>query len=110
RQATHRRNRSAYSVEAAGRWSLLPQAEARAWDEETLESLIQVYMQRWGVLSRQILSRETAAPPWRELLPVLRRMELRGMLRGGRFIEGLGGEQFALPDFVRPLREQAQAL
>jgi ATP-dependent helicase Lhr and Lhr-like helicase len=62
------------------------------------------------VLSRQILKRESTAPAWRDLLPVLRRRELRGTLRGGRFIEGLGGEQFTLPETVAPLREQARKL
>ena len=78
--------------------------------EDDLEALVQVYLLRWGVLSRQILARETAAPAWRDLLPVLRRQELRGVLRGGRFIEGLGGEQFTLPDTVAPLRDQARRL
>ncbi|MDP2379900.1 MAG: hypothetical protein Q8M35_05330, partial [Pseudohongiella sp.] len=68
------------------------------------------YLQRWGVISRQIVARESVAPAWRDLLPVLRRQELRGNLRGGRFIEGLGGEQFTLPENVAPLREAAKKL
>ncbi|MBU2099135.1 MAG: ATP-dependent DNA helicase, partial [Gammaproteobacteria bacterium] len=100
-----RSRRSGYSVEEAGRWSLLYKPEPAAVDEQTLESLISVYLQRWGVISRQIIARESVAPAWRDLLPVLRRQELRGHLRGGRFIEGLGGEQFTLPELVAPLRE-----
>lgn len=102
--------RSGYSVEEAGRWSLLMRPEATALDDQAMESLVSVYLQRWGVISRQIIARETVAPAWRDLLPVLRRQELRGVLRGGRFIEGLGGEQFTLPENVAPLREAAKLL
>jgi ATP-dependent helicase Lhr and Lhr-like helicase len=105
--------RSGYSIDEAGRWSLLykPQlVHLKPLDEEALEALVSVYLQRWGVISRQIIARETVAPAWRDLLPVLRRQELRGTLRGGRFIEGLGGEQFTLPENVAPLREAAKKL
>jgi ATP-dependent Lhr-like helicase len=105
-----RRRKSGFSVEDAGRWSLLRRPAPSTFSDEDMESLIDVYLLRWGVLSRQILQRETAAPAWRDLLPVLRRQELRGQLRGGRFIEGLGGEQFTWPDNVAPLREQARTL
>lgn len=105
-----RSRKQSYSVEEAGRWSLLQKPESCDLHEDDLEALVQVYLLRWGVLSRQILARETAAPAWRDLLPVLRRQELRGVLRGGRFIEGLGGEQFTLPDTVAPLRDQARRL
>lgn len=99
-----------YDIEDAGRWSLLAPPSSGELDGETLESLVQVYLQRWGVISRAVLAREVAAPSWRELLPVLRRMELRGMIRGGRFIAGVGGEQFTLPETVAPLREHARRL
>jgi len=99
-----------YSVEDAGRWSLLYPPDAGPLNDEMTEELIMVYLLRWGVISRQIVSRESAAPAWRDLLTVLRRLELRGTLRGGRFIEGLGGEQFTLPENVAPLREQARKL
>ena len=55
---------------------------------------------------RKVLERETALPPWRELLYVYRRMEARGEIRGGRFVDGFGGEQFALPDAIGLLRKQ----
>jgi ATP-dependent Lhr-like helicase len=105
-----RSRRTGYSVAEAGRWSLLYKPEPAALDEQAMETLLSIYLQRWGVISRQILAREVASPAWRELLPVLRRQELRGILRGGRFIEGLGGEQFTLPENVAPLREAAKKL
>jgi len=106
-----RRSRTpAYDIEDAGRWSVLTPAVRQALEDEELESLIMVYLQRWGVLSRQMLAREVAAPAWRDLLPMLRRMELRGTVRGGRFLAGIGGEQFTLPETVAPLRDQARRL
>jgi ATP-dependent Lhr-like helicase len=60
---------------------------------------------RYGVFFRDLLAREDAAPSWQELLPVYRRMESRGEIRGGRFITGVGGEQFALPEVVDLLRQ-----
>ena len=59
---------------------------------------------RWGVVFREILARERLALSWRELLYALRRMEARGTVRGGRFVTGFLGEQFALPDAVEDLR------
>jgi ATP-dependent Lhr-like helicase len=59
---------------------------------------------RYGVLFRDLLLRESNAPKWRDLLGVLRRLEARGEVRGGRFVSGFGGEQFALPDAVESLR------
>jgi len=61
---------------------------------------------RYGVFFRDLLAREDAAPSWQELLPVYRRMEARGEIRGGRFITGVGGEQFALPEVVDLLRQE----
>ncbi|MEX1198042.1 MAG: DEAD/DEAH box helicase [Pseudohongiellaceae bacterium] len=111
-----RRRRPAWQIEDAGRWSLLPRAlpgapvgDSAAPDEQ-LEELVMVYLRRWGVLFRQVLSRESAPPPWRVLLQVLRRLELRGDVRGGRFIAGVGGEQFALPGTVEALRQAARPL
>jgi ATP-dependent Lhr-like helicase len=94
---------------SAGRWALLPSlAPALASEERTARFAGQLLM-RWGVLVRDLLVRETLAPPWRDLLPVLRRMEARGEIRGGRFVSGPGGEQFARPealDLLRSLRRQ----
>ncbi|HTQ99580.1 MAG TPA: hypothetical protein VMH83_06300, partial [Candidatus Acidoferrum sp.] len=105
---SHDRRRAIYGIEDAGRWSLLAQAsDAPApLSDEQLERLIHLYCQRWGVITRKALEREQSAPPWRQLLLKLRRMELRGDIRGGRFISGVGGEQFALADTVTALRRQ----
>ena len=74
----------------------------------TAEDRVQRYARqlliRWGVLLRDLLVRETLAAPWRDLLPVLRRMEARGEIRGGRFVAGFTGEQFGRPEAVDLLR------
>jgi ATP-dependent Lhr-like helicase len=113
---SHERRRAIYGIEDAGRWSLLqhgatsPQQPATARPEELsdehMQRLIQLYFARWGVISRKVLEREQNAPSWRQLLLKLRRLELRGEVRGGRFIAGVGGEQFALADTVTALRKQ----
>ena len=75
-----------------------------------MASAVRSYLNRWGVLFRGILEREMLAPPWRVLLRVLRRMELRGSVRGGRFVAGVGGEQFAFQESVDGLRKKAKSL
>ena len=115
-----RRGRKAmFGVEDAGRWSLLEtfqQADSKAqnsrnnyrWDvlnDEQLERLVRIYLQRWGVLFRGLLDRESFAPPWRVLLVKLRKMELRGDIRGGRFVAGVGGEQFAYAETIDGIRQ-----
>jgi ATP-dependent Lhr-like helicase len=87
-----------------GRWSLLNPLAPIA--EERTELWAQQFVRRYGVLCRELLARESSAPPWMELLRVLRRSEARGEIRGGRFIAGLNGEQFALPEAVDALREE----
>jgi ATP-dependent helicase Lhr and Lhr-like helicase len=87
----HVRRRAIYGIEDAGRWALLT---AGAPGDNTL-----------GVITRKVLEREPNAPPWRQLLLKLRRLELRGEVRGGRFISGVGGEQFALAETVTALRK-----
>jgi ATP-dependent Lhr-like helicase len=85
-----------------GRWSLLETKGAVA--ESKTEFWAQQYVRRYGIFCRELLVRESSAPPWRELLKILRRSEARGEIRGGRFIAGLNGEQFALPEAVESLR------
>jgi ATP-dependent Lhr-like helicase len=85
-----------------GRWSLL-EATGDGPGNRT-DFWAQQYMRRYGVLCRELLVRETSAPLWRELLAVLRRAEARGEIRGGRFVAGLNGEQFALPEALDALR------
>ena len=62
-------------------------------------------LRRYGVVFRRLMIREANAAPWRELTRVFRRLEARGEIRGGRFVSGVSGEQFALPDAVERLRE-----
>jgi ATP-dependent Lhr-like helicase len=78
--------------------------EAGGRSEEALDFWARQLLERYGVVFRDLLAREDAAPAWRELLPLYRRMEARGEVRGGRFITGVGGEQFALPEAVDLLR------
>ena len=92
----------------AGRWSLLcgdAIAATPADREAQLESACVVLLRRYGVVFRDLLAREETMPRWRELLGIFRRMEARGEIRGGRFLSGFGGEQFALPEAVESLRE-----
>ena len=103
----------------AGRWSLLcePTTGAIAEGRKTSESVAaaretaaaldahaRILLCRYGVLFRDLLARESNAPKWRDLLPVLRRLEARGEIRGGRFVSGPFGEQYALPEAVEALR------
>jgi ATP-dependent Lhr-like helicase len=85
---------------SSGRWTLLQTATERI----DRESFARRLLARWGVVFRDVIARESLAPPWRELLVVLRRMEARGEIRGGRFVAGFVGEQFALPEAVDALR------
>jgi len=89
---------------AEGRWSLLPSPAADAEPDELAEAVAEQLLARWGVVFRDLLARETPTLPWRELLWALRRMEARGTVRGGRFVTGFAGEQFALPGAVDALR------
>ena len=94
-----------------GRWSLLVPSEPKG-EDEVRESLARLFLQRYGIVWRDLVMRESLAPSWRELLYVYRRMEARGEIRGGRFVAGFVGEQFALPDAVdvaRAVRRQEPA-
>ena len=86
-------------IETAGRWSLL--ASEPSGD---VEAVARTLLKRYGVVFRSMLQRESGLPPWRELVRLYRRMEARGEIRGGRFVAGFGGEQFAAPDAVGRLR------
>ena len=85
---------------AAGRWALLE----RGTGDVDAEFFAKQLLDRWGVVFRDVLARETLAPAWRDLLVALRRMEARGEIRGGRFVSGFVGEQFARPEAVDLLR------
>jgi ATP-dependent Lhr-like helicase len=109
-----RRARSPYGVEGAGRWSLLERSgpAAGAGDhptasdapDATVEVLARTLLRRYGVVFRRLLSRESGVVAWRSLVRTYRRLEDRGELRGGRFVNGFSGEQFALPEAVARLR------
>jgi ATP-dependent helicase Lhr and Lhr-like helicase len=100
--------RSARPRHSAGRWSLLYAGEA-VERSRALEATCRMLLHRYGIVFREVLSRETILPKWRELLITLRRLEDRGEVRGGRFVSGFLGEQFALPVAVESLRAQRNA-
>jgi len=119
-----RRRKPVYSMDEAGRWvrlgahaSAVLHADARTVakdehaggvrtqvDREAIEAVAQKLLQRYGVVFRKLLDRESMNVPWRDLLRVLRRMEARGEIRGGRFVGSFSGEQFASADAVHLLR------
>lgn len=90
----------------AGRWSLFPGDAETPEPEQYRERWCRLLIARYGVVFRDLLTRESAAPPWWELAPVYRRLERRGELRGGRFVAGVGGEQFGNEATVELLRAE----
>jgi len=123
RSSAHSRRRRGVTllgIADAGRWSLIRSpspavdtptgtcafAAPRRIDGDALEHVARILLRRYGVVCWRLLEREAAwLPPWRELVRVYRRLEARGEIRGGRFIAGLSGEQFALPDAIAAMRE-----
>jgi ATP-dependent helicase Lhr and Lhr-like helicase len=120
-----RRRRPVYSMDEAGRWVRLPGKTAvsespqvdsanrqtsvaktvdASADRDTVEAIALKLIQRYGVVFRKLLDRESINVPWRDLLRVLRRLEARGEIRGGRFVGGFSGEQFASAEAVHLLR------
>jgi ATP-dependent Lhr-like helicase len=92
----------------AGRWGALSRSSSGAASgsrESDVEQLAWALLRRYGIVFRRLLARESNAAPWRELTRVYRRLEARGEIRGGRFLRGTSGEQFALPDAVSRLRD-----
>jgi ATP-dependent Lhr-like helicase len=106
-----RRRLALFGMDAAGRWSLIARpgaaaAPERALDEEATEQVVRTLLRRWGVLFWRLLTREADwLPPWRDLLMCCRRLEARGEIRGGRFIAGFSGEQYAAPEAIALLRD-----
>jgi ATP-dependent Lhr-like helicase len=107
RRAGHGKGHNARPRHSAGRWSLLYAGEALD-RTRVLESICWTLLKRYGVVFREMVVRETMAPRWRELLIALRRLEDQGEIRGGRFVSGFLGEQFALPVAVESLRASAR--
>ena len=98
-----RRQQRALKRGGPGRWSLL-RREAPIGEDERFAGTGRLLLVRWGIVFRDLVVREPLAPPWRELVRHYRRLEARGEVRGGRFLAGVGGEQFALPDAVEVAR------
>ncbi|MGQ0763717.1 MAG: DEAD/DEAH box helicase [Acidobacteriota bacterium] len=121
-ESRRRRRKPVYSMDEAGRWVVLrktergqapfPTAQSEApvipqsetVGRESLEAVAMKLLQRYGVVFRKLLDRESINIPWRDVLRVYRRLEARGEIRGGRFVGGFSGEQFASPDAVHLLR------
>ena len=102
---SRRRRRLIFSMTDAGRWALARRAATRPAGE-ILEHIARVLLRRYGVVFWRMLEREASwLPPWRELLRTYRRLEARGEIRGGRFVAGFAGEQFALPEAIGLMRE-----
>jgi len=118
-----RRRIALFGMDAAGRWSRITRpaaaagtataagqgdtsASARAPADEAVEHIVRTLLRRWGVIFWRLLVREAAwLPPWRDLLMCCRRLEARGEIRGGRFVAGFSGEQYAAPEAIALLRE-----
>jgi ATP-dependent Lhr-like helicase len=95
----------------SGRWSLLPAMmvgsevdDEQMWVEELAEAWAEQLLFRYGVVFRDLVRSENVSIPWREILRALRRMEAQGNVRGGRFVTGFYGEQYARPEAVEALR------
>ena len=114
RQRPHRRpgsrgRRGTWRQGVEGRWTLLPAAEPIDEVEELAETVAWQLLARWGVVFRDVYLKERLALPWREILWALRRLEARGLIRGGHFVTGVTGEQFADETAVPRLRSARRA-
>jgi len=98
-----------FPLHAVGRWSLLPWTPPARASEDALDHCAESLLMRFGVLAHPQLLAERFAIPWRLLLRSLRALELRGSVRGGRFVAGWAGDQFALPSAVSALRRARTA-
>ncbi|MFQ5992502.1 MAG: DEAD/DEAH box helicase, partial [Nitrospiraceae bacterium] len=104
RRRAEGRERGRRPRHSAGRWSLLRQGSVEPGGTLPLEQVALQLLRRYGVVFRDLLGRESLNTGWRELLVQYRRLESRGEIRGGRFVSGFTGEQFALPEAVESLR------
>jgi len=110
--AKRRRKTNLASIEFAGRWSLLPRSDGlpaagiNGTDprEAAIEKFARVLLRRYGIVFRRLLERESFPVSWYELGRIYRRLEARGEIRGGYFVGGISGEQFALPESIGLLR------
>jgi ATP-dependent Lhr-like helicase len=102
-----RRRAAKLAIEDAGRWAIARRVSSNAANTpEAIEHVARTLLRRYGVVCWRLLAREADwLPPWRDLLRAYRKLESRGEIRGGRFIAGFSGEQFALPDAIPSLRQ-----
>ncbi len=107
--ARRRRRLSPFGMQGAGRWALTrhaPEAPDKMTMDAAVEHVARTLLRRYGVVFWKLLAREAEwLPPWRDVLRVLRRLEARGEIRGGRFVAGFAGEQYALPEAIGLLRD-----
>ena len=125
-EGKRRRRTALFGIEDAGRWALVRRPSRKTAtgrgqvgqmsgqmsepDQDVVEHVARTLLRRYGVVFWRLLEREAAwLPPWRDLLRMLRRLEARGEVRGGRFVASVTGEQFALPEAVAMLRETRRA-
>ena len=103
----HRSRLKIVDMADAGRWSLVRRSAANAADkDQAVEQIVRSLLRRWGVIFWKLLTREANwLPPWRDMLACCRRLEARGEVRGGRFVAGFSGEQYATPEAVGLLRD-----
>ncbi len=118
--AKRKHRQPVYDMASAGRWSLLNRVASQpiasgnqtgrntgttsSFDAESAEEIARILLKRYGVVFKRLLEREGIVLPWRVLLRIYHRLEARGELRGGRFVAGISGEQFALPEAVGMMR------
>jgi ATP-dependent Lhr-like helicase len=120
--ASRRKHRQpVYEMASAGRWSILQREPGTAGvspalsgrsttiDPDTTEHIARILLKRYGVVFKRLLERESLVVPWRVLLRVYHRLEARGEIRGGRFVAGISGEQFAVPEAVGMVRSIRRA-
>jgi len=107
KQQSHSRRRAVLQapLSGGGRWSLVRPSMQSDDDHDKTEHIARTLLTRYGIVFRKLLEREPGLPSWRELLYIYRRLEARGELRGGRFVQGFAGEQFALPEAVSLMRK-----
>ena len=104
RGATDARPEAAARPGREGRWVRLPEPETVSDADDLAEAVAGQLLSRWGVVFWELAGREDLAIPWREVVRALRRLEARGVVRGGRFVSGFVGEQYARPEAVEQLR------
>jgi ATP-dependent Lhr-like helicase len=113
--ARKKRREAVYEMSSAGRWSILQRNAGSAdplsapGNREAGEKIARILLLRYGVVFKRLLEREGLTLPWRDLLRIYHRLEARGEIRGGRFVAGISGEQFALAEAVGMVRSIRRA-